>query len=89
MSRPVRLRAAVADRVVTLAASERRSFANMVEVLLLAALEDGGLAERGERVTGGLVDDAWVASTPRSASPKCSADAPRGMRCKLCGEVHK
>ena len=47
MSKQVRLSKDVSVRVDALAVSERRSFANMVEVLLLGAL-DGGLAERDQ-----------------------------------------
>jgi len=47
VGRPVRIRQDVAVRVEGLASVEKRSFANMVEVLLLGAL-DGGLAERDQ-----------------------------------------
>lgn len=40
MSRPVRIRPDVAAQVELVADGERRSFANMVEVLLLAALNE-------------------------------------------------
>lgn len=78
VSRPVRIRPDVAARVELVADGERRSFANMVEVLLLAALTERGRDESasgtdpgtpGVRLRGTAVQ---APDTPRSVS----ADRP-------------
>lgn len=66
MSKPVRIRGDVVAQVQAVADGERRSLANMVEVLLLAAL-----TERGESVaSGGSARRASgdVTGRPRSVS---------------------
>lgn len=102
MSKPVRIREDVAAQVEVRAAAETRSFANMVEVLLLSAL--------GSRMT---VEHVVSPIAPRAPEPesvppvahdvpmrqqarnlalrdgKCSADVARGTKCKLCGKVHR
>ena len=94
MSKPVRIKDYVAVRVEEVASVERRSFANMVEVLLLAALS--------ERVAVGDRDAEMSQPPARSVSADpsatigavgtsrnvCAADTPRGVKCKLCGKVH-
>ncbi len=101
MSKQVRLSDDLAARVGGVAELERRSFANMVEVLLLAAL-----AGRGPVVPKRpAVSTAWEASGSVQAAVhdvqmhtkardlaikdgKCSADVAYGTKCKLCGKVH-
>lgn len=63
MSRPVRIRGFLAGEVEAAALSERRSFANMVEVLLLAALE--GRAP----VRGGGVEAVRPAAVAAAVDP--------------------
>lgn len=73
MSKPVRIRSDVAARVDVLAASERRSFANMVEVLLLQSLGGAVLTERGEVLRGN--EPTPVGSAPTGGS----VDLPRSV----------
>jgi len=77
MSKQVRLSKDVSVRVDALAVSERRSFANMVEVLLLGAL-DGGLAGAGGTVGGNagrerLRSSEAVAAPMRGSAPPVPA----------------
>jgi hypothetical protein len=65
MSRPVRVQGGVAVRVEALAGVERRSFANMVEVLLLEALEGRGVSGVG---VGGTKTPPAEPPRPSSAS---------------------
>ena len=62
MGRPVRIRQDVAVRVEGLASVEKRSFANMVEVLLLGALdgeEERPLPYPSKSDGNQMVPDAW------------------------------
>ena len=83
MSKPVRIKDFVADRVEEVASSERRSFANMVEVLLLAALagRDGAVAKVPEvvAVQDGKSQEVLPtgrASRPASVVPAAVHDVP-------------
>ena len=85
MSKPVRIRGDVAARVEAVALVERRPFANMVEVLLLAALteRDGPDPERGH-MRAGVSQQASAASPSIQRTPSRSVRAARTSYC-----VHK
>lgn len=78
MSKPVRIRQDVIDRVGAAAESERRSLANMVEVLLLAALAERGVKAAVVSPDGGEGQNGTREGlTPSSAAPRSvSADPP-------------
>ena len=83
----MRIRGDVAAQIEVLAGSERRPFANMVEVLLLAALtERGGNSPERRRVES-------VGSTPTTAPPRsvsaartsyCVHKVPFNKKCEVC-----
>jgi len=75
VSKPVRIREFVAAPVAERAASENRSFANMVEVLLLAALTERGQRTNGALESGGA-DSTTPSSVPRSVSADVAATIP-------------
>lgn len=100
MSQPVRIKSDVAARVNERAVEERRSFANMVEVLLLEALGGAALTERpvagassaGRSVTAAVsrvVHDVPMRPHMRKDRPalQCDGRVVVGEVCSVCGGV--
>lgn len=85
MSKPVRIRDDVAARVAVVAEGERRSLANMVEVLLLASLAERGsssgeVASSEDRVTlraGSGFNSRASSSRSASADPDVTVPSVR------------
>ena len=80
MSKPVRIRDHVAGRVEVFAASERRAFANMVEVLLEDALDRRVAVLEGQSVKRSVLTERGSADgtqgDPAAASPRAHETKP-------------
>ena len=93
MGRPVRIRQDVAVRVEGLASVEKRSFANMVEVLLLGALDVDGAGPVRPRSSSGEErrhDKAEAAgSIPASGDVPANPRMPRSVSVRAHMKKHR
>ena len=77
------------DRLKAAAAGEMRSTHAQALLLLREALDGVESATDGREAGNSRSQQGSASPPPRASAGPCSADAPRGMTCKICGQVHR